>query len=184
MLDVPPGTGRTVTAEAFDVNLVNTFEGTATGVTVLAGTLTDVSITLRPLSAGTSDVNTPPHFTSVTFPASILANATANLSATAGDPDPGTALSYTWTVNQGGGTFAPASHSNRTPGTAATTVYTPLSGFTGYAVVAVAATDGTATTTTTFPIAVGSGVNASISFDTSPDLTVSGVDRQLSLIHI
>jgi len=178
-LDVSPGSGRTVTAEAFDVDHNNTFEGIAHNVTVFAGQLTHVTITLTPTGPGTGPgINTPPHFISLLHPDSVLSTETATLFATAADPDTNTMLTYTWSVVQGGGTLSDEIIANQTPGDAVSTVYTPVSGFTGFAVIQVAVTDGAATTTTSFPIAIGAGVVPHIQFDVLPDLTISSVERQ------
>jgi hypothetical protein len=179
VLDVPPGAGRTVTAEAFDVGHVNTFEGIANNVTVFAGKLTNVSITLKPLGGDTfPGINTPPHFLSLSHPDSILSSETATLFATAADPDANTLLTYTWSVLQGGGSVSDDVISNQTPGDAVSTVYTPVPGFTGFALIQVSVTDGIATTVTTFPIAIGAGLVPNIAFDVLPDLTVTSVERQ------
>ena len=179
VIDVPPGTGRTVTAEAFDAGHNNTFEGIANNITVFAGKLTDVAITLTPIGDGTGPgANTPPHFLSVLHPDSILSSETATLFATAADPDANAMLTYTWTVLQGGGTLSDDVIVNQLPGNAVSTVYTPVSGFTGFTVIQVAVTDGTATTTTTFPIAIGAGLVPNISFDVLPDVTITEVERQ------
>jgi hypothetical protein len=179
VLDVPPGAGRTVTAEAFDIDHNNTFEGIATNVTVLGGKLTNVALTLRPTGDGPfPGINTPPHYISLTHPDSILSSETATLFAAAADPDANTLLTYTWSVLQGGGTVSNDVIPNQIPGDAVSTVYTPVPGFTGFAVIQVAVTDGLATTTTTLPIAVGAGLVPGISFDVLPDLTITGVERQ------
>jgi hypothetical protein len=81
-------------------------------------------------------------------------------------------------VIQGGGTFSNNTSANQTPGNAVSTEYTPVSGFTGFAVIQVAVTDGIATTVTTFPIAIGAGLIPSINFDVLPDLTISSIERQ------
>jgi hypothetical protein len=179
VLDVPPGSGRTVTAEAFDVDHNNTFEGIASNLSVFSGKLTTVAITLKPTGDGTGPgVNTPPHYIALTHPDAILSDQTATLFATAADPDANTQLTYTWSVTQGGGTLSDLVISNQTPGNAVSTVYTPVSGFTGFALIQVAVSDGVATTTTSFPIAVGAGLVPAISFDILPDLTISSVERQ------
>lgn len=179
VLDVPPGPGRTVKAEAFDVDHHNTYEGVANNVTVLAGELTNVALALKPIGTGNdTGVNTPPHFVSLLYPDAILSNETATFFATADDPDANTQLTYSWSVLQGGGSFSSYVAPNQTPGTAVSTVYTPSPGFTGFAVVQVSATDGLATSATTFPLAVGAGINPLITFDTPPDVTISSIERQ------
>jgi hypothetical protein len=178
VLDVPPGLGRTVTADAFDASHKQTFAGVASDVEVTAGELTDVAITLKPVSDDGPGVNTPPAFTDLSYPSAILSTETASLSAEAADPDAGAELTYTWSVIQGGGTFSSETNPDLIPGVAASTVYTPVEGFTGYAVIQVSVSDGIATTTTAFPIAIGGGVFARITFDTPPDLTIVSVQRQ------
>ncbi|MEO7733232.1 MAG: hypothetical protein ABIY55_19875 [Kofleriaceae bacterium] len=181
VLDVPPGVGRTVTAEAFDAGQNNTFEGIATNITVVAGGLASAAITLTPTGDGTDPgVNTPPHFVSTVYPASMLSSATATLFATAADPDANTQLTYSWSVLQGGGTLSDEVIFNQAPGNAVSTVYTPVPGFNGFAVIQVAVTDGSATATTSFPIAVtgSGGVVPNITFDVLPDLLISSVERQ------
>jgi hypothetical protein len=179
VLDVAPGLNRTVTAEAFDIDHNNTFEGVATNVTVFAGKLTNVSVTLKPTGGDTfPGANTPPHFISLIHPDSILSTETATLFAVAADPDTNTLLTYTWSVLQGGGTLSDEVISNQTPGDAVSTVYTPVSGFTGFAVIQVSVTDGIATTVTTFAIGVGAGLVPNINFDVLPDLTVVSIERQ------
>jgi len=179
LLDVPPGAGRTVTAEGFDVDHNNTYEGIATNVTVSAGTLTNLALTLKPKADGPfPGLNTPPHFVTVVHPDSILSTDTATLFATADDPDANTLLTYTWSVVQGGGTLSAETISNQPPGTAVSTVYTPALGFTGFAVIQAAVTDGQATTTTSFPLAIGAGLVPNIRFDVLPDLAISSIARQ------
>lgn len=179
VLDVPPGTNRTVTAEGFNIDNVNTYEGIASNVTVFAGKLTELQLTLKPLDDGPfPGANTPPHFLSTIHPDAILSTETATFFATAADPDVNTLLTYTFSVLQGGGTLSDAVIANQTPGDPVSTVYTPVSGFTGFAVIQIAVTDGTATTVTTFPLAVGAGIVPLIGFDVLPDLTISSVERQ------
>lgn len=178
LLDVPPGTGRTVTAKAYDANGKNTFNGSATDVRVVAGSLTDVPITLVAVDAVAPGANTPPHFTSVTYPTALLSNQTATFFATAGDPDAGASLTYVWTVLQGGGALSTTTVAGQAPDHAVSTVYTPQRGFTGFAVIQVSATDGQTTTTTTFPVAVGAGLTPKVTFSVPPDVTIVNVLRQ------
>ncbi|HEY0192569.1 MAG TPA: hypothetical protein VGC42_15730 [Kofleriaceae bacterium] len=159
VLDVPPGAGRTVTAEGFDIGLNNTFEGVAGNVTVAAGKLLNLAVTMKPRSTGPyAGVNTPPHFVALLHPEAILSTGTAALSATADDPDANTQLTYSWSVLQGGGAVSDDLMVNQTPGMAVSTVYTPVSGFTGFAVLQVQVDDGLSTTMTTLPIAIGASV--------------------------
>ncbi|HTR49656.1 MAG TPA: hypothetical protein VMJ10_03050 [Kofleriaceae bacterium] len=98
--------------------------------------------------------------------------------AVAADPDANTLLSYTWSVLQGGARCPPRSTPTKVPGDAVSTVYTPASGFTGFAVIQIAVSDGQATVMTTFPLAIGAGLVPNISFDALPDVSITSVERQ------
>ena len=177
VLDVPPGANRTVTADGFDTGMINTFEGITTNVTVHAGKLTNLDVTLKPVADGPFEaINTPPHFTALAHPDSIASTDTDTLFATAADPDLNTQLTYTWTVLQGGGTFSDNVISNQTPGNAVGTIYTPASGFDGFVVIQVAVSDGQATTTTTFPIAVGASFAPNLPADIRAAFTTTHVE--------
>jgi hypothetical protein len=180
VIDVPPGPARTVTAEGYDVDLNNTFEGIATNVTVFAGKLTGIQLILKPKVDGPFPVaNTPPNFINVIHPPQTLSTEPVTFFAIADDPDANTQLTYVWSVLSGGGSFSSTTQPGQTPGIPVSTIYTPMSGFTGFAVIQVAVTDGLATTLTTFPLAIGAGVAPQIAFDTLPDLVVSSISRQL-----
>lgn len=158
VLDVPPGTGRTVTAEGFDASANNTFEGITTNVQVFGGKLTDVPIVMKPKDTGPFEgANTPPDFVQVIHPPQTLSTEPVTFFATADDPDANTQLTYVWSVLSGGGSFSDTVQPNQTPDNAVSTVYTPMSGFSGFAVIEVTVTDGLATTSYTFPIAIGAG---------------------------
>ena len=178
VLDVPPGTQRTITGEGFDAMTASIYEGMASNVTVFAGQLTNVNLTLTPTQPGHNGANTPPHFLSLVYPQSILSSQTAGMAATAADPDANALLTYTWSVLMGGGSVSNTVIANQVPSTPVSSVYTPDAGYTGFALIQVEASDGLATTTTTFPIAVGAGIVPRISFETPPDTTVYGVERQ------
>lgn len=179
VIDIPPGPGRTVTAEGFDVDLNNTFEGITNNVQVFAGKLTDVQIIMKPKVDGPFPVaNTPPHFVTLLHPPETLSTEPVTFFATADDPDANTQLTYVWSVLSGGGSFSTTTIPSQTPGNAVSTTYTPMNGFTGFAVIQVAVTDGLSTSVTTFPIAIGAGIVPDISFDTLPDLVITSIDRQ------
>jgi hypothetical protein len=155
VLDLPPGSGLSVSAQAFDQADNVLFAGSVSDVRVYAGAMTDVTLTLAPLAPVIAlGVDTPPHVISLQYPESLYYNETANLQATAVDPDPATRLLYTWSVLQGGGTFAPSSTADVTPGLPVATLYTPAAGFRGFAVIQVSASDGMTTTSITFPLAI------------------------------
>jgi hypothetical protein len=156
VIDVPPGPARAVTAEGFDVDLNNTFEGITNSVTVFGGKLTPVDVVMKPKVDGPFPVaNTPPHFVTLLHPPETLSTEPVTFFATADDPDANTQLTYVWSVLSGGGSFSTTTIPSQTPGNAVSTTYTPMNGFTGFAVIQVAVTDGLSTTVTTFPIAIG-----------------------------
>lgn len=177
VLDIPPGPGRTVYAQGFDAGHNFIYEGTTHNVTVFPGKLTNIALALRPLTPPETNTNTPPHFINVIFPESILSTEPATLFAIADDPDLNTQLTYSFSVLQGGGSLSQDVVPNQVPGIPVSTVYTPVPGFTGFAVIQATATDGLATTVTTFPVAIGAGILPVVTFETPPDLTFTHVER-------
>lgn len=122
---------------------------------VYAGSLVAVPIALEPVTGmAVLGANTPPHFLNLIAPTQTLSTEPITLFAIAGDPDPGAKLTYVFSVLAGGGSFSSTTTTNQTPGNAVSTVYTPMVGFSGFAVIQVAVTDGLATTATTVPIAI------------------------------
>jgi hypothetical protein len=169
ILNVPPGVNRTVAAQGFDGDELVIYEGEATNVTVLAGKVVDVPILLKPSNPGNgTGINTPPHFVDLEHPDSVLNNATATFFAAADDPDDGALLTYTWSIQSGGGQLSVTSFPNKMSDAQVSTVYTPAEDFTGFAVIQVQVSDGIAMETTTFAIAVGAGINPGINFDVLP----------------
>jgi len=195
VLNVPPGTLRTVTAYAYDTLTlpadpeVDTagliFRGASTNVTVTAGLLTGVTVPLLPWpdGGGGFGVNTPPHITSVGHPTAMASNGSATFTATAVDPDSGATLTYQWT-DTAGGTFSggdvasPWIFSNVAPGDAVSVGYTPPTGFVGTTTIRVFVFDGTATATTTFPVGIGSGIDVGLVFDVLPEILLLAASSQ------
>ena len=187
VLDVPPGTGRTVAAQAFDGDANEIYAGSATNVSVFSGKLTSIELHLKPFpdGSGGTGINTPPHFVVLSHPDAIQSSESASLLAVAADPDDNTLLTYTWSATPAGSTFTDqdgndvSTSTNQAPGDLVVASYTPPAGFTGFAIIQVTATDGQATATTTFPIAVGSGIVPNVGFDVLPDLGIKSVERQV-----
>jgi len=186
VLNVPPGTLRTVTAYAYDTLTIPAdpeaetaglvYKGSRTNVMVTSGQVAAVFVTLLPWPDGGGGIglNTPPHILGVSHAATLATGATATFQATAADPDAVALLTYEWT-DDAGGVFSGgdgAVSGNHPTGEAVSIDYTPPAGFTGTATIRVTVTDGTATTSTTFPIAVGSGVSVGVVFDALPSITI------------
>ena len=195
VLNVPPGTLRTVTAYAYDTLTVPAdpvadttglvFRGATTNVTVTAGQLTGVTVPLLPWpdGGGGFGVNTPPHITSVSHPTAMASNGTASFTATAVDPDSGATLTYQWS-DTAGGTFSggdlasPSTFSNQAPGDLVSVGYAPPAGFVGTTTIRVTVFDGIATATSTFPIGVGSGIDVGLVFDVLPEIQLLAASSQ------
>ncbi|WP_163863891.1 Kelch repeat-containing protein [Myxococcus eversor] len=114
---IPAGTARTFTAEAFDSQGALRYRGVAEGVTVVAGETAVVAITLQSLSTGTPFDNTVPCIDSLVASSSVvLPGGSIVLRATAHDKDVTDTFSYAWSAT--GGTFT-------TTGTSTTTWTAP-----------------------------------------------------------
>ena len=101
--NIPAGTNRTFTAQAFNAANTKIYEGQATGVTITAGDTATVVIMLQQSTAPTPYVNSAPRITALTASAAqVKPGQTVTLAVTATDAD-GDALSYTWTAT--GGSF-------------------------------------------------------------------------------
>ncbi|WP_426735675.1 kelch repeat-containing protein [Myxococcus faecalis] len=114
---VPVGSARTFTAEAFDSQGALRYRGVAEGVTIVAGETAVVAITLQSLSSGTPFENTVPCIDSLIASASVvMPGGSIVLRATAHDKDTQDTISYAWSAT--GGSFT-------TTGTATTTWTAP-----------------------------------------------------------
>lgn len=169
LYQVPVGTNRTFTAEAFGADGSLRYRGQATGVAITAGATAVVAITLQSLQAGGTFDNTTPIIDSLVASAStVLPGGTLSLQATAHDPDPSDTLTYAWTATDG--TFGSA-------GAAATTWKAPATGGTFALTLTVTDSRGAAATLRVDVTVVstdggaGSGAAAvSVSFNTSPSV--------------
>ncbi|TQF17795.1 kelch-like protein [Myxococcus llanfairpwllgwyngyllgogerychwyrndrobwllllantysiliogogogochensis] len=114
---VPAGTARMFTAEAFDSQGALRYRGVAEGVTIVAGETAVVAITLQSLSTGAPFDNTVPCIDSLVASSSmVLPGGNIVLRATAHDKDVTDTFSYAWSAT--GGVFT-------TTGTSTTTWTAP-----------------------------------------------------------
>ncbi|RKG90038.1 Kelch repeat-containing protein [Corallococcus terminator] len=107
LYQVPAGTQRTFTAEAFAADGSLRYRGVATDVTITAGTTSVVAITLQALNVPGPFDNSAPCIDSLVASAStVLPGGTLSLQATAHDADTSDTFTYAWTAT--GGTFGSA----------------------------------------------------------------------------
>ncbi|MCY1042874.1 kelch-like protein [Corallococcus sp. bb12-1] len=107
LYQVPAGTQRTFTAEAFAADGSLRYRGAATDVTITAGTTSVVAITLQALNVPGPFDNSAPCIDSLVASAStVLPGGTLSLQATAHDADTSDTFTYAWTAT--GGTFGSA----------------------------------------------------------------------------
>ncbi|MCY1017672.1 Kelch repeat-containing protein [Pyxidicoccus sp. MSG2] len=103
LYQVPTGTNRTFTAEAFNAAGVLRYRGQATGVTITAGETAVVAITLQSIDTTPAFDNTVPCIDSLVASSStVLPGGSITLKATAHDPDVNDTLTYAWTATGGG----------------------------------------------------------------------------------
>ncbi|NNB85442.1 Kelch repeat-containing protein [Corallococcus exiguus] len=102
MYQVPAGTQRTFTAEAFAADGALRYRGAASDVTITAGTTSIVAITLQALNGpGPFDNSAPCIDSLVASASSILPGGSISLQATAHDPDASDSITYAWTSADG-----------------------------------------------------------------------------------
>ncbi|RKG99025.1 PKD domain-containing protein [Corallococcus carmarthensis] len=102
MYQVPAGTQRTFTAEAFAADGALRYRGVASDVTITAGATSVVAITLQALNVpGPFDNSAPCIDSLVASSSTVLPGGTLSLQATAHDPDASDTLTYAWTAADG-----------------------------------------------------------------------------------
>ncbi|MCP3136551.1 Kelch repeat-containing protein [Pyxidicoccus xibeiensis] len=117
LYQLPAGSNRSFTAEAFNAEGALRYRGQATGVAIVSGETAVVAITLQSLDTSPPFDNTVPCIDSLVASAStVLPGGTIALRGTAHDPDASDTLTYAWSTT--GGTFT-------TTGTATTTWTAP-----------------------------------------------------------
>jgi len=113
--NIPAGSNRSFLAEAFDSSGTLRFQGSASGVSIIANQTTAVAITLQEVPPPPPYGNEAPLIDSlISSSSSIQAGSSLSLTATVHDPNPEDTLTLAWTASSG--TFS-------TP-TAATTSWT------------------------------------------------------------
>ncbi|MDC0706862.1 PKD domain-containing protein [Stigmatella sp. ncwal1] len=104
---LPAGTDRTFSVQAFKADGTALYGGEVTGVTITAGQTTVVSLTLQEINPPPPFDNAAPCITSlVANPSSIEPGGVVTLQATAKDVNAGDVLTFSWTA--GVGTFGSA----------------------------------------------------------------------------
>ncbi|MBE4751375.1 PKD domain-containing protein [Corallococcus sp. ZKHCc1 1396] len=166
---IPVGTNRTFTAEAFASDGSLRYRGQATGVAITSGSTAMVAITLQSLQSGGTFDNTAPIIDSlVASSSSVLPGGTLSLQATAHDPDASDTIAFAWTTTDG--TFG-------SPGSGSTTWTAPTTAG-SYALTLIVTDSRGAASTLRVDITVvstdggaGSGAAAvTVSFNTSPSV--------------
>lgn len=96
--NLPAGTGRVFSAQAFDASSKLLYKGQVAGVTITAGKTTTVALLLQQVDAPTPFENAAPVITSlVASPGTVGPAGMVALKATAEDANVGDTLTYEWT---------------------------------------------------------------------------------------
>ncbi|WP_147443420.1 kelch-like protein [Corallococcus sp. AB011P] len=99
---LPAGTGRTFSAQAFDASNTVRYAGQVTPVTILAGQTTSVTLLLQEVNAPPPFDNVAPRITSlVASPGTVAPGGVVALQATAQDANAGDTLTSAWTASTG-----------------------------------------------------------------------------------
>ncbi|KFE71266.1 Kelch repeat-containing protein [Hyalangium minutum] len=111
--NIPAGLERIFQAQAFDAGGALLYEGQAEHVTVVAGQVTLVTLTLQDVSAPEPYENEAPLIDSVVAaPLVVAPGGTVTLAGSAHDLNPGDTLAYAWTASAG--SFAAPSDASTT----------------------------------------------------------------------
>ncbi|SET15474.1 Kelch repeat-containing protein [Stigmatella erecta] len=111
--NIPAGPERLFLAQAFDAGGALLYEGQAGHVTVVAGEVTLVTLTLQDVSAPEPYENEAPLIDSVVAaPLVVAPGGSVTLASAAHDPNPGDTLAYAWTASAG--SFAAPSDASTT----------------------------------------------------------------------
>ncbi|WP_434781934.1 PKD domain-containing protein [Corallococcus caeni] len=99
---LPVGTGRTFSAQAFDASNTVRYAGQVAPVTILAGQTTAVTLLLQEVNAPAPFDNAAPRILSlVASPGTVAPGGQVALQATADDLNAGDSLTYAWTAPSG-----------------------------------------------------------------------------------
>ncbi|RKH21499.1 hypothetical protein D7X74_00980 [Corallococcus sp. CA047B] len=100
--NIPAGANRSFLAQAFDTSGTLLFQGSASGVSIVANQTALVAITLQQVDAPPPFLNAAPLIDSlVTSSTSVAAGGSLSLIAAAHDPNPGDTLTYAWSSTAG-----------------------------------------------------------------------------------
>ncbi|WP_253908854.1 RCC1 domain-containing protein [Corallococcus exiguus] len=173
---LPAGTGRTFSAQAFDASNVVRYAGQVTSVTIQASQTTAVTLLLQEVNAPPPFDNAAPRILSLAAsPGTVAPGGQVTLQATADDPNSGDTLTYAWTAPSG----------NFSAPSSLTTSWTaPASA--GQVVLTLTVTDSksaSASLSVTITVSTGNGSAAvNVSFNTWPQ--VSGVTATPSSVAV
>ncbi|RKH46669.1 kelch-like protein [Corallococcus sp. AB050B] len=99
---LPAGTGRIFSAQAFDASNTVRYAGQVAPVTIQAGQTTAVTLLLQEVNAPAPFDNAAPRILSlVASPGTVAPGGQVTLQATAEDPNTGDSLTYAWTAPSG-----------------------------------------------------------------------------------
>jgi N-acetylneuraminic acid mutarotase len=100
--DITAGTSRVFLAKAFDASGALRYEGQVEGVTITAGTVTLVTLTLQSTTPSTPYSNEAPVIDSVVAaPTRVAPGGSVSLTASAHDPNAGDTLTFAWSAASG-----------------------------------------------------------------------------------
>jgi hypothetical protein len=164
--EIPEGSSRTFSAEAFDASGTKRLAGQVSGVTITAGQTTVVALTLLEVNPPAPFDNTVPCIDSLTASAgAVVPGGSISLQAVVHDNDPGDTLTHAWTASAG---------SFSAPSSLSTTWTAPMA--TGPVTLTFTVTDSkgaTASLSLTLQVQPGSGsASVSITFNTSPAISL------------
>ncbi|NPC76319.1 kelch-like protein [Corallococcus exiguus] len=173
---LPAGTGRTFSAQAFDSSNAVRYAGQVAPVTIEANQTTAVTLLLQEVNAPPPFENAAPRILSlVASPGTVVPGGQVTLQATADDPNAGDTLTYAWTA---------ASGSFGAPTSLFTTWTAPASA--GQVALTLTVTDSksaSASLSVTITVSTGNGSAAvNVSFNTWPQ--VSGVTATPSSVAV
>ncbi|NOK34438.1 hypothetical protein HMI49_14645 [Corallococcus exercitus] len=162
---LPAGTGRTFSAQAFDASNTVRYAGQVTPVTIQAGQTTAVTLLLQEVNAPAAFDNAAPRILSlVASPGTVAPGGQVTLQATADDPNAGDSLTYAWTAPSG---------SFSAPSSLASSWTAP--GAAGQVVLTLTVTDSkgaSASLSVTITVSTGNGSAAvNVAFNTWPQVT-------------
>jgi hypothetical protein len=100
--DIPPGTERTFSVQAFDADGFPLFQGQLSSVTITAGQMATALLVLQEVGGPPPLHDSVPEVRALVASQSLVQpGASLSLEVRAHDPDPGDSLSYSWTAPSG-----------------------------------------------------------------------------------